>query len=111
MRHITAKPAAPITCNDLAHSLKACYRVEDAIWRQLQTRHCDERSRAADIWSELILVREHCPGWCDIEAWGRMIGVFGTWAGTCGDLQLFWRLRRKRSEPNTATDREETNGR
>lgn len=111
MRRSAASPAAPISCNDLAHSLKACYRVEDAIWRQLQARHCTERSRPGDIWSELVAVRERCPDWCDIEAWDRIIGMFGSWAGTFGDLQLFWRLRRKRSDIYAKNDQEETDGR
>ena len=83
---------------DLARSLNACLRVEDAIWRGLVAQGCTEQSHAADIHLALASVRRDCPSWCEQAAWDRIADSFANWARTFNSLQLFWILRRKRDE-------------
>lgn len=83
---------------DLARSLNACFRIEDAIWRGLVALGCTEQSHAADIRLALASVRRDCPSWCEQEAWERIADSFANWATTFNSLQLFWILRRKRDD-------------
>lgn len=95
MRRAAAK--GPISCNDLAHSLIACYRVEDAIWRLLQAASLSERSSAVTIQLALDEIRPACPDWCTPAAWECIADMFARWSETFNSLELFWKLRRKRT--------------
>jgi len=88
------KTAAPITLRDLSHSLKACHRVEDELWRRLELR---ERSSAAQVAAALAAYSDP-PAWCSQEAWERIAASMREWARTFGNLDLYWSLRRKRDE-------------
>jgi len=88
------KPTAPISLRDLSHSLKACHRCEDELWRQLS---CDERSSASRVCAALDSVGDP-PAWCSQEAWERIADNMREWAQVFGNLELYWQLRRKRDE-------------
>jgi hypothetical protein len=92
------KAQQPIQLKDLPRSLGACYRIEDAIWRQLRDDGCSERSSAVTIRLAIEDVRPRCPGWCEPKAWERIADMFVTWSEAFNSLELFWRLRRKRDE-------------
>jgi len=89
-----SKSAAPISSRDLSHSLKACHRVEDELWRRLG---CDEWSSAARIHAALESVGAP-PAWCEASAWERIARSMREWTTIFGGLELYWSLRRKRDE-------------
>lgn len=83
---------------DLARSIQACHRIEDAIWRKLEALGCTEYTKAVDIRLALASARRECPGWCEREAWERIADMFANWATIFDSLQLFWQLRWKREK-------------
>jgi len=86
--------SAPITLRDLSHSLKACHRCEDELWRRLDL---DERSSASHVSAALDGVGAP-PAWCSREAWERIADSMREWVVIFGNLELYWSLRRKRDE-------------
>lgn len=92
------KAQQPIKRSDLARSLQACYRIEDAIWRELRTLGLTEHSRPADVRLAMPSVYQLCPAWCELEAWERIGESFVNWAETFGMLQMFWQLRRRQDQ-------------
>lgn len=82
--------------SELHRSIKDCHRLEDAIWRELAARGCDEQSKALQI--DAALMQIPCPAWCEQAAWDRIAESYRTWSTIFGNLQLFWQLRRKRDE-------------
>lgn len=89
-----SKPLPPIALKDLSHSLKACHRVEDAIWARLG---CTERSSEDQVCAALDALGSP-PAWCAVEAWERIAESMRGWAAAHGGLQTYWQLRRKRDE-------------
>lgn len=89
------KTQQPIQRRDLARSLIACHRVEDAQWRKLQGLGISEESHATAVRQALTEVRQDCPAWCELDAWERIADVYERWADVFGTLKVFWRLRRK----------------
>lgn len=95
---VKKKPKPPISRSDLLHSFKDCYAVEDAIWSQLQTAGCTERSSAYAVNTALLDIRMVCPAWVEKEAWDRIADSFSNWAMTFNSLELFWKLRRMKDD-------------
>lgn len=86
----------PITLGQLSHSLKACYRIEDAAWRRFVAMGATEQSSAAQIAARALEVRERVPAWCEQAAWVRIVESFVAWSTAHGNLSVFWALRRKK---------------
>lgn len=89
-----SKSTAPISCSDLVHSLKACHRVEDEIWKRLGL---ETSSRKAEVLAALDRLGSP-PSWCSVEAWERIAASMRSWAIVCGDMRLYWSLRWKREK-------------
>lgn len=87
-----------ITRRDLVHSIIACHRVEDEIWRRLREADCTEQTPAARIHAALAFECADAPAWCERDAWQRMVRAFREWSGIFGTLQLYATLRQKRDK-------------
>lgn len=94
----TKVPDRPISERDLCHSIKACHRIEDAIWRRLWRLDCTEASNSDAVAGALFVISGECPEWCDQAAWNAISDSFLRWSTIFGNLQLFAELRRKRDE-------------
>lgn len=88
----------PISERDLCHSIKACHRIEDALWRRLYQLGCTESSDAGAVAVAIAGARRECPEWCERPAWDAIVESFLRWSGVFGNLRLFVALRRKRDE-------------
>jgi len=92
------KDERPIALKDLGRSIRACYRIEDALWSRLRQLGCDWSTDAAGLGAVLDTVRAECPEWCQQDAWDAIALSFARWASAFGNLRLFVALRRKREE-------------
>lgn len=88
----------PISERDLCHSIKACHRIEDALWRRLYQLDCTVESDSDAVASALFVASSECPEWCEQGAWNAISDSFLRWSTMFGNLRLFAELRRKRDE-------------
>lgn len=92
------KQERPIARTDLGRSIRDCYRIESAIWQQLQQAGCTTGTDADGILLALVDVLQQRPEWCEQAAWETIADSFARWSELFGDLRLFMALRRKRDE-------------
>lgn len=81
---------------DLLHSIVACHRVEDEMWKRL---NLETSSRTAEVLAALDRLGPP-PSWCSAEAWERIATSMRSWATACGNMKLYWSLRWRREKHN-----------